>query len=120
MTTGGLTAGSAELLAAVAYTHACTQADKIGGHLGAAWVRVKIARHRGKTGVCPHAGHLGAKWVQVPECRCKRDALTTAPSAQVIGEIEHLPREEQARVLEFAFDLARTRQLSGKALSALA
>ena len=32
----------------------------------------------------------------------------------------HLPPEEQSRVLEFAFELARKRQLSGKDLSALA
>ena len=41
-------------------------------------------------------------------------------AAKVIDEIMHLPREEQSRVLEFAFDLARKRQLSGKELSALA
>jgi isocitrate/isopropylmalate dehydrogenase len=39
---------------------------------------------------------------------------------KVIQEIIHLPREEQSRVLEFAFELARKRQLSGKELSALA
>jgi isocitrate/isopropylmalate dehydrogenase len=38
----------------------------------------------------------------------------------VIEEIKQLPREEQSRVLEFAFELARKRQLSGKELSALA
>jgi len=41
-------------------------------------------------------------------------------AAKVIDEILHLPREEQSRVLEFAFALARKRQLSGKELSALA
>jgi isocitrate/isopropylmalate dehydrogenase len=41
-------------------------------------------------------------------------------AAKVIDEIMRLPREEQSRVLEFAFDLARKRQLSGKELSALA
>jgi isocitrate/isopropylmalate dehydrogenase len=41
-------------------------------------------------------------------------------AAKVIEEIMHLPREEQSRVLEFAFELARKRQLSGKELSALA
>jgi len=41
-------------------------------------------------------------------------------AAKVIEEISHLPREEQARVLEFALELARKRQLSGKELSALA
>lgn len=41
-------------------------------------------------------------------------------AAKVIEEIMHLPREEQSRVLEFAFELARSRQLSGKELSALA
>jgi isocitrate/isopropylmalate dehydrogenase len=41
-------------------------------------------------------------------------------AAEVIEEIMHLPREEQSRVLEFAFELARERQLSGKELSALA
>lgn len=41
-------------------------------------------------------------------------------AAKVIEEIKHLPREEQAHVIKFAFELARERQLSGKELSALA
>jgi len=41
-------------------------------------------------------------------------------AAKVIEEIMHLFREEQSRVLEFAFELARKRQLSGKELSDLA
>jgi hypothetical protein len=41
-------------------------------------------------------------------------------ATKVIEEILQLPRAEQARVLEFAFELARKRQLSGKELSALA
>ena len=41
-------------------------------------------------------------------------------AAKVIEDLLHLPREEQSRVLEFAFQLARKRQLSGKDLSALA
>jgi len=32
----------------------------------------------------------------------------------VIEEIKQLPREEQSHVIEFAFELARKRQLSGK------
>ena len=39
---------------------------------------------------------------------------------QVIEEIKHLPQAEQSRVLQFAFELARERQLSGKQLSELA
>ena len=39
---------------------------------------------------------------------------------KVIEEILHLPREEQSRVMQFTFDLARQRQLPGKELSALA
>ena len=38
----------------------------------------------------------------------------------VIEEIKNLPRTEQSRVLEFAFELARDRQLSGDKLSELA
>jgi hypothetical protein len=38
----------------------------------------------------------------------------------VIEEIKHLPREEQSRVLRFAFELARERQLSGEELAELA
>ena len=38
----------------------------------------------------------------------------------VIEEIKNLPRTEQSRVLEFAFELARERQLSGDKLSELA
>jgi len=41
-------------------------------------------------------------------------------AAKVIEEIMHLPPEEQSRVLEFAFELARKRQLPGNELSALA
>jgi len=41
-------------------------------------------------------------------------------AAKVIEEILHLPREEQSRVLEFAFELACKRQLSGKELTELA
>ncbi len=41
-------------------------------------------------------------------------------AAKVIEDILHLPREEQSRVLEFALQLARKRQLSGTELSALA
>ena len=41
-------------------------------------------------------------------------------AAKVIEEIMLLPREEQSRVLEFAFQLARKRQLSGKELTELA
>jgi isocitrate/isopropylmalate dehydrogenase len=39
---------------------------------------------------------------------------------EVIEEIRQMPREEQSRVLEFAFELARKRQLSGNEISALA
>jgi hypothetical protein len=41
-------------------------------------------------------------------------------AAKVIEEIMHLPREEQSQVLEFAVELKRKRQLSGKELSAMA
>ena len=39
---------------------------------------------------------------------------------QVIEEIKHLPRADQSRVIQFAFELAAQRQLSGKQLSELA
>ena len=38
----------------------------------------------------------------------------------VIKEIMQLPREEQSQVLQFAFELARERQLPGQQLSELA
>jgi isocitrate/isopropylmalate dehydrogenase len=38
----------------------------------------------------------------------------------VIEEIKNLPRAEQSRVIQFAFELARERQLSGGNLSELA
>jgi hypothetical protein len=41
-------------------------------------------------------------------------------AAKVIEEIMHLPREEQSRVVEFALELKRRRQLSGAELTALA
>jgi hypothetical protein len=41
-------------------------------------------------------------------------------AAAVIKEIKQLPRAEQSRVLQFAFELARERQLSGEELARLA
>jgi len=41
-------------------------------------------------------------------------------ATNVIEEIRHLPRAEQSRVIQFAFELARERQLSGAQLSELA
>lgn len=41
-------------------------------------------------------------------------------ATQVIEEIKHLPSTEQSRVLEFAFALARERQLPGRELTGLA
>jgi hypothetical protein len=41
-------------------------------------------------------------------------------ASQVIEEIKHLPRAEQSRVLRFAFELARERQLPGQELSGFA
>jgi hypothetical protein len=38
----------------------------------------------------------------------------------VIEEIEQMPPEDQSRVIQFAIDLARKRQLTGKELAALA
>ena len=38
----------------------------------------------------------------------------------VIEEIKQLPRTEQSRVIQFAFELARQRQLSGEELGKLA
>ena len=38
----------------------------------------------------------------------------------VIEEIKHLPRAEQSRVIQFAFELARERQLPGHQLADLA
>jgi len=37
----------------------------------------------------------------------------------VIDEIEQMPPEDQSRVIQFAIELARKRQLSGEELSAL-
>lgn len=41
-------------------------------------------------------------------------------AAKVIEEIQNLPREEQSRVVQFAFELARSRQLSGPEIATLA
>ncbi len=46
--------------------------------------------------------------------------LPAMSANQVIEEIKHLPRAEQSRVLQFAFDLARERQLPGDKLGELA
>lgn len=41
-------------------------------------------------------------------------------ATQVIEEIKHLPPAGQAEVIQFAFQLARTRPLTGPELTALA
>jgi hypothetical protein len=41
-------------------------------------------------------------------------------ATKVIEEIKHLPPAEQAEVIQFAFELARTRPLTGNELAALA
>jgi hypothetical protein len=41
-------------------------------------------------------------------------------ASSVIQEIKQLPRAEQSRVIRFAFELARERQLPGDKLSELA
>jgi len=41
-------------------------------------------------------------------------------AAKVIDEIEHLPPNEQAEVIQFAFELARRRQLSAQELGEMA
>lgn len=41
-------------------------------------------------------------------------------AAQVIEEIKHLSPAEQAEVIQFTFQLARTRPLTGKELAGLA
>jgi hypothetical protein len=41
-------------------------------------------------------------------------------AAKVIDEIKHLPPSEQAEVIQFAFELARTRQLTAIELGELA
>ena len=41
-------------------------------------------------------------------------------AAQVIEEIKHLPPAEQAQVIQFAMELARTRPLTASELTALA
>ena len=41
-------------------------------------------------------------------------------AAKIIEQIRHLPREEQAAVIEFVRELDQSRQLSGKELAELA
>ena len=41
-------------------------------------------------------------------------------ATSVIEEIEQMPPEEQSRVIQFAIEFARKRQLSGKELALLA
>jgi hypothetical protein len=41
-------------------------------------------------------------------------------AAKVIDEIEHLPPSEQAEVIQFAFKLARRRQLNAQELGEMA
>jgi hypothetical protein len=65
-----------------------------------------------------HRGGDGARIEFARDVNVPYLCLMTA--TEVIEEILRLPRGEQARVLAFAFELARKRQLSGKELSALA
>ena len=46
--------------------------------------------------------------------------VCTMTASGVIEEIKHLPRAEQSRVIQFALELARTRQFTGEKLSELA
>src|SRR6266403_5710991 len=48
---------------------------------GTCSVHLESERGGCKIRVCTHAGPLGGKWGHAPEFACKRDALTTAPSA---------------------------------------
>ena len=41
-------------------------------------------------------------------------------AAEVIEDIKQLPREEQSQVVQFAIELARSRQLSGEELGTIA
>lgn len=41
-------------------------------------------------------------------------------ATDVIDEIKHLPESEQSKVIQFTFELARSRQLSGEELGILA
>ena len=60
-------------------------------------------------------------WRQIYPCPnpvSGEHCLMTATA--VIEEIEQLPPEEQSRVIQFAIELARKRQLTGKELGELA
>ena len=48
------------------------------------------------------------------------DYFTAMTASAVIEEIKALPPEEQSRVIQYALELARRRQLSGKELGDLA
>jgi predicted HTH domain antitoxin len=50
----------------------------------------------------------------------QRDSSVEMTAEKVIEEIQSLPREEQSRVVQFAVELARSRQLSGAKIAALA
>lgn len=49
-----------------------------------------------------------------------RDKLGLVTAAKVIEELDGLPPEEQAKVIQHAFELARRRQLSAEELGDLA
>ena len=64
---------------------------------------------------------LGSRSVAFPfECRRSDDYDCDMTASGVIEEIKQLPRAEQSRVVRFAVELARERQLSGEKLSELA
>ena len=68
---------------------------------------------RRRRAACPAVGLV--LFVAGPECY-----VFVMTATQVIEEIQNLPREEQSRVLQFAFELARSRQLSGAEIAVLA
>lgn len=81
-----------------------TQVTQKGGTVGVWFVR--------------RSTDAGASWSTVDSRPVDYDCDMTASG--VIEEIKQLPRAEQSRVIQFAFELARGRQLSGDKLSELA
>ena len=57
----------------------------------------------------------------VQACDNFHDGIASAmTAARVIDEIRQLPPSEQVEVIQFAFELAKTRQLTGEELGELA
>ena len=85
--------------------------------------RAETAAYRPRAARCerPSAGFVEISHGKFESCPVRFECYCFAMSAiDVIEEIKHLSSAEQSRVIQFAYELARERQLSGDKLGELA